>query len=112
MQKKALYVRLKGIPEGVIFLSFNIAKTLKNKGLSVIARNEVTKPISCFYLSSLPFYVIPSQAGIHLLFKTGYRYQNFTDSRVDGYLLTLGTALYSPFLPVSLMEVSQYLFHG
>jgi hypothetical protein len=46
MQKKALYVRLKGIPEGVIFLSFNIAKTLINKGLSVI----------------------PAQAGIHLLF--------------------------------------------
>ncbi len=33
-------------------------------------------------------------------------------SRVDGYLLTLETALYSPFLPVSLMEVSQYLFLG
>jgi hypothetical protein len=31
MQKKALYVRFKGIPEGVIFLSFNIAKTLVNK---------------------------------------------------------------------------------
>ena len=31
--KKALSVRLKGIPEGVIFLSFNITKTLINKGL-------------------------------------------------------------------------------
>jgi hypothetical protein len=42
MQKKALYVRFKGIPEGVNYLSFNIAKTLINKGLSVIARNKVS----------------------------------------------------------------------
>jgi hypothetical protein len=44
MQKKALYVRFKGIPEEVIFLSFNIAKTLINKGFCVIARNEVSLP--------------------------------------------------------------------
>jgi len=42
---KALSVRFKGIPEGVIFLSFNIVKTLINKGLSVIARNEVSLPL-------------------------------------------------------------------
>jgi len=43
MQKKALSVHFKNIPEGVIFLSFNIAKTLINKD----------------------FYVIPAQAEIH-----------------------------------------------
>jgi hypothetical protein len=32
MQKKALYVRFKGIPEGVNYLSLNIAKTFINKG--------------------------------------------------------------------------------
>ena len=37
-------MRFKGIPEGVNYLSFNIAKTLINKGLSVIARNEVSLP--------------------------------------------------------------------
>jgi len=51
MQKKALYVRFKGIPEGVIFLSFNIAKTLINKE----------------FMSSLPSNVIPAKAGIHPL---------------------------------------------
>jgi hypothetical protein len=50
MQKKALYMRLKGIPEGVIFLFFNIAKTLINKGSCVIP----------YFLS-----VLPAQAGIH-----------------------------------------------
>jgi hypothetical protein len=63
MQKKALYVRFKGIPEGVNYLSFNIAKTLINKGLSVIARNEVSLPphfhegrlceSNCFFLARL-----------------------------------------------------------
>jgi len=45
-------VRLKGIPEGVIFLSFNITKTLINKGLYVIARNEAISYL-CIYLSFL-----------------------------------------------------------
>jgi len=48
MQKKALYVRFKGIPEEVIFLSFNIAKTLINKGFYVIARKEVSLPPPIF----------------------------------------------------------------
>jgi len=37
-------VRFKGIPEGVIFLSSNITKTLINKGFYVIARNEISLP--------------------------------------------------------------------
>jgi hypothetical protein len=40
MQKKALYVRFKGIPEGVIFLSFNIDKTLINKGFCTDTENR------------------------------------------------------------------------
>jgi hypothetical protein len=44
MQKKALYVRFKGIPEGVIFLLAKSAENLINKGLSVMVRNEVSLP--------------------------------------------------------------------
>jgi len=40
MQKKALYVRLKGIPEGVIFLFFNIAKTIINKEFMSFLRKQ------------------------------------------------------------------------
>jgi len=37
-------VRLKGIPEGVIFLLAKSAENLINKGLSVMVRNEVSLP--------------------------------------------------------------------
>jgi hypothetical protein len=47
-------VRLKGIPEEVIFLFFNMAKTLINKGSCVIARSEVTKQSRIFNLPVIP----------------------------------------------------------
>jgi len=45
MQKKALYVRFKGIPEGVIFFLSISAKTLISKEFYVIARKEVSLPL-------------------------------------------------------------------